>query len=121
MAQTWKELLGVERVGIHDDFFLLGGHSLLAVKLMERIRQQYQQDLPLAILFQAGTVAHLSKIVQEKVQLAPWSPVVAIQPEGSKPPLVLCASGGWQYPRLRGLVEAPGQRLPLCMACRRMA
>ena len=87
MAQTWKELLGVERVGIHDDFFLLGGHSLLAVKLMERIRRQYHQDLPLAILFQAGTVACISKTVRENYQLAPWSPLVAIQPEGSKPPL----------------------------------
>ena len=87
MAHTWKELLGVECVGIHDNFFHLGGHSLLAVKLMERIRKQYQLDLPLAILFQAGTIASISKMIHENYQLGPWSPVVPIQPQGSKPPL----------------------------------
>jgi aspartate racemase len=95
MVGTWKELLSMERVGIHDDFFVLGGHSLLAVKLMARIRERYQQDLPLAILFQARTIAQISKIVHERFPLAPWSPLVPVQPEGSKPPLfIVHAVGG---------------------------
>ncbi len=113
MTQVWSELLGVDRVGIYDNFFALGGHSLLAVKLMERIRQQYQQDPPLALLFQAGTVARLSHIVRERVQLAPWSPLVAIQPEGSRPPLFCVHPAGGNVLGYADLARELGRDQPV--------
>ncbi|KEO82579.1 non-ribosomal peptide synthetase [Tumebacillus flagellatus] len=63
VADIWAEVFGVERVGIHDDFFLLGGHSLLATKLVARIRQTFQIDLPMRHLFQASTVASLAELI----------------------------------------------------------
>ncbi|WP_175691942.1 phosphopantetheine-binding protein, partial [Burkholderia anthina] len=59
IAALWAELLGVERVGRHDNFFALGGHSLLAVQLIERLRQI---GLTLAIrdLFEQPALAALS-------------------------------------------------------------
>ncbi|WP_458367964.1 amino acid adenylation domain-containing protein [Mycetohabitans endofungorum] len=59
LAAIWSELLGVERVGRHDNFFALGGHSLLAVRLMNRV-VMLGIALPLAMLFAAPTLAGLT-------------------------------------------------------------
>ena len=59
LAAIWTEVLGVDRVGIHDDFFTLGGHSLLAVRAQSRIRERLGVEVPLGAFFQAPTVARL--------------------------------------------------------------
>ncbi|WP_296268056.1 non-ribosomal peptide synthase/polyketide synthase [Pseudomonas sp. UBA6562] len=59
MAAVWAEVLGVERVGRHDDFFALGGHSLLAVTLIERLRQQGLAT-DVRVLFSQPSVAALA-------------------------------------------------------------
>jgi amino acid adenylation domain-containing protein len=63
LASLWAEVLGVVRVGIHDDFFALGGHSLLAAQLVARITDAMQVGLPLRRLFDAPTVAELAEHV----------------------------------------------------------
>ncbi|MFN9661595.1 MAG: non-ribosomal peptide synthetase, partial [Cyanobacteriota bacterium] len=65
LAALWSELLGIERVGRHDDFFALGGHSLLAVSLVERMRRQ---GLPVDVraLFTTPTLADLASVVGEE-------------------------------------------------------
>jgi amino acid adenylation domain-containing protein len=65
LQSVWQELLGRERVGIHENFFALGGHSLLATRLISRVRVLFQIELPLRALFDAPTVAALAARVEQ--------------------------------------------------------
>ena len=51
LAGMWQEVLGVERVGIDDDFFDLGGHSLLATQITARIREMFKVEISLPSFF----------------------------------------------------------------------
>jgi hypothetical protein len=54
---VWREVLGLQSVGLHDNFFDAGGHSLLLVKLQAGLRREFGHELPLVELFQATTIA----------------------------------------------------------------
>jgi len=63
VANIWSQVLGVERVGIEDDFFGLGGHSLLATRVISRIREAFQVELPLQMLFEAPTIGGVTRSI----------------------------------------------------------
>ena len=86
LANLWRQLLQQESIGIHDSFFELGGDSLLAVRLMDLIQQQFEQSLPLSSLLLNPTIAGLANALNPNNQPSPWSPLVPLQPKGSKPP-----------------------------------
>ena len=66
LAEMFGELLGVEEIGVDDNFFSLGGHSLLAVTLISRLRDAFQVEIPLAILFEIElTVAEVARTVRK--------------------------------------------------------
>jgi amino acid adenylation domain-containing protein len=66
-AAIWSEVLGVDRVGLDDDFFDLGGHSLLAVKMLARIHDELDVDLPLRLLFEGPTVRALAAAICDQM------------------------------------------------------
>ncbi len=65
LLSLWKTILDREYVSIHDNFFDLGGHSLLAIQLISRVRQAFQVDLPLRVLFEAPTIAGMAGYIEE--------------------------------------------------------
>jgi acyl carrier protein len=65
LAEIWRELLRVERVGRNDNFFELGGNSLLALRLATRIRSHYAVKLPLPKIFAQPTLAGLAGLIGE--------------------------------------------------------
>ncbi|MEP6515218.1 non-ribosomal peptide synthetase family protein [Microcoleus vaginatus] len=66
LAEIWAELLGLEKVGIYDNFFDLGGHSLLITQLLAKVRDSFQKELPLRRFFEAPTIAALAKNIEVK-------------------------------------------------------
>jgi acyl carrier protein len=67
VAATWEEMLGVAPIGINDDFFALGGHSLLAIQVAARLRERFEVEVPVQLLFDAPTIAQLAARMQTLV------------------------------------------------------
>jgi acyl transferase domain-containing protein/acyl carrier protein len=67
LAELWQGLLGIERVGIHDDFFGLGGHSLLATQIVARVRDLFALSLPLQAIFEAPTIAQFAELIETAI------------------------------------------------------
>jgi len=65
IADVWKELLGFEQVGVHDNFFDLGGHSLLATQIISRLRGTFRVHVPMRLIFDAPTVAELAESLKQ--------------------------------------------------------
>ena len=65
LAEAWAEMLGIERVGLHDNFFQLGGHSLLATQLVAELGRRWRIEVPLKTLFEAPTLGNLAERITE--------------------------------------------------------
>ena len=87
LAEIWRDVLSVGRVGIRDNFFDLGGHSLLAVRMFAWLEERLGARLPLATLFEAPTIEGLAALIRKGTRPASGRSMVAIQPAGSQPPV----------------------------------
>jgi acyl carrier protein len=65
LANIWAEVLKLDKVGIHDNFFDLGGHSLRATQVVSRVRAAFQVELPLRTLFEKQRIDELAKAITE--------------------------------------------------------
>ncbi|MET0648818.1 MAG: amino acid adenylation domain-containing protein, partial [Pyrinomonadaceae bacterium] len=90
LAAVWGHVLGLERVGRHDDFFLLGGHSLLATRVASRVRDAFRVELPVRAVFETPTLKALAARVESLMR-------AGSDADADGPPLA----------RLEGAAEAP--------------
>jgi acyl carrier protein len=80
LAAMWSKLLGVEHVGIHDNFFDLGGHSLLLTQMASYLRNSFEIELPLRKLFELTTIAELAAMIETGQESNARLPTPAIKP-----------------------------------------
>ncbi len=97
LVEIWEEVLRVPQAGIYDNFFELGGHSLRATQVMSRLREVFQIDVPLRLLFEKPTVAGLAESITQTMKgehAAPPPPIVSTNFEGL-PPLSFAQQRMW--------------------------
>jgi NRPS condensation-like uncharacterized protein/acyl carrier protein len=86
LTGIWIQVLGIQSIGIRDNFFQLGGHSLLATQVISRIRKAFQLETPLRYLFESPTIAELSQRIEAEIkagQKLEIPPIVALPREGN--------------------------------------
>jgi amino acid adenylation domain-containing protein len=97
IAAVWGAVLGLERVGVNDNFFDLGGHSLLATQVVARLNDAFGIELPLRRMFDAPTVAGLAEQVAAalRTSAAHASPPISPAPRDEKLPLSFAQQRLW--------------------------
>jgi thioesterase domain-containing protein/acyl carrier protein len=116
VAQMWQEQLGVERVGVNDNFFLLGGDSLLALQLVSKLRQQYNVELAHKAFLEAPTVAEVVTLIgkdlseEAETENRSLSAIVDLQRGDSAQPLVLIPPSGGNLYLFQNFVRELGER-----------
>src|SRR2546421_5044882 len=112
LARIWEELLGVPSIGFDENYFDLGGDSSLAVQMFAQIEKVFKVKLPLATLYEAPTIAQLAEILRGETAGSGWSPLVAIQPSGSRQPFFCFHGAGGNVLIYRGLAKYLGPDQP---------
>jgi acyl carrier protein len=79
IATIWQEVLGLDRVGRHDNFFDLGGHSLRMVQVYSRLKAQIERDFPMVKLFEYPTVAAIARFLGQDYYVASDRPSLNAQ------------------------------------------
>jgi amino acid adenylation domain-containing protein len=90
LIQLWEQVLGVEGIGATQSFFSVGGNSLLALRLFTRVNRVLECDLPLSTLLSGATVRQMAAAIEAQRRApAALASIVALQPEGSLPPVFM--------------------------------
>jgi len=112
LVRIWEDVLQVRPISLTDNFFELGGHSMLAVRLMSQIFKQFGKELDIATLFHYPTVGDLAIALRRETNGLEQTSVVAIQPQGTKPPFFCVHPSGGAVFRYNNLVRRLGPDYP---------
>lgn len=104
LQHLWEDLFDLRPIRVTDSFFALGGHSLLAMRLAAEIEKRFSKHISVATIFENPTIRQLAARVRSDSRPAEPSTLVPLQPDGTRPPLILVhgAGGGmfWGYSNL---------------------
>ncbi|MBL6449339.1 amino acid adenylation domain-containing protein [Fulvivirga sp. 29W222] len=104
VSEIWKDLLELNRIGLHDDFFQIGGHSLLATRIVSMIRKELQVELSLSDFFEHTTLHALCKFIQGQTSNVTL-PAVKPRPRTGEVPLSFAQERLWFMDNLHGTVQ----------------
>nr|VFJ71635.1 MAG: amino acid adenylation domain-containing protein [Candidatus Kentron sp. FW] len=114
ISEIWKEVLGIEKVSIYDNFFEIGGNSLLTVRLVAKIGQQLEKTLPVSKIFEYPTIEKLSRILDKKNEEFSFTPLVKFKTKGKSNPLFFIHYGNGEVFHFMDLVhELENTEIPL--------
>ena len=113
LRDIWCYVLGLNSIGLNDDYFELGGHSLLAVRLFAEINREFDIQLPLGTLFRASTVRRMSEVIRSEGVQRVRSAIVHIQRDGLKPPIFCIGPLNGEVLLFRRLAMELGREQPL--------
>lgn len=105
LATLWCQLLGLETLGVDDEFFELGGTSLLAVRLINEITHEFKQTLPLVSLLRHGTIAAQAAMLDTNTHHGHQRSPLAVMREGEQTTLAVVHPVGGNILCYRGLIE----------------
>ena len=114
VIRIWSEVLMVEPIGAHDNFFDLGGHSLLAIQLISKLRQNFKVDIPLRTLFEEPTPAQISVALQTALRNDDFmvvAPPITPAPRNQSLPLSFAQQRLWFLDQLQP--NSPAYNVPL--------
>ena len=120
LTQVWENTLGVQPIGVNDNFFDLGGNSLLAVRLIAQVRRDFGEDVPINALLQSATIEELACSLRRRGRYESQSSLVEIRTSGSRPPLFFVHPIGGSVFCYVNLSKGLG-RISRCMVYRRRA
>ena len=108
LLKIWRKLLGVQDISVTENFFESGGHSLMAAKLLSQVERTFGKRMFLVEFLKAPTIEHLASQLRESAAPSNKPPVVMMNPNGTKPPIVVL--GG---PEFRPLAYRLGPDQPI--------
>ena len=85
LAALWREVLGVDVVGLREDFFELGGHSLMAARLIAELKRELDVELPLRALFDYPTIEGLARVLESNGEKRRWDEIERASRTGTHP------------------------------------
>ncbi|WP_075343710.1 non-ribosomal peptide synthetase [Tenacibaculum agarivorans] len=113
LVKIWKNILGVEKIGVYDDFFELGGHSLLVIKLVAQINEAFNTNINIVNVFEYPTIEQFIRNMNTKAQAYDTNLMVALQDKGSQRPIFFAPPGGGLYNCYVDLARALGEDQPV--------
>lgn len=111
LLSIWCALLGLDQIGVNEDFMAVGGHSLMAVQLLDRIEHEIGRPIRLSDLLDANTIRKQAAVLRGSASASGCA--VAINPNGDRPPLFMITGWGGPILPIKSISNQLGARQPV--------